>query len=552
MAMIAPSAPAQLRAAIYVRVSSKGQEEDGTSLETQEAACRAYALAHGYTVQDADVYREVYTGVELWERPQLTRLRDETRRRAVDVVVAYAIDRLARDPVHLGVVLSEAEHAGVPVEFVTEPLDHTPEGQLIRFVRGYAAKVEHEKIKERTQRGKLARLQAGKPLVGPRAPYGYQWADAGKTSLALDPTTAPILRRIFASALTGASLRTIARTLTAAGTPTPSGAPEWAAQTIASLLANPVYTGQWVALRHRVTKGAQGRKVQRRRPADEHQPIACTVPALVTAAEFAQCAAQLARNKASARRNASDPEATLLRAGLVFCGGCGWAMRVLRNARNGSVVYRCNSAAGKGGAACPAKATITTHQLDADVWQRVEQVLTDETVIAREVARLREADPSTADLDAVERAIADVAKRRQRAAHLVVQLDADAAEPIVRELSVLAAEAQRLEGERAQVLAQQATWQAAQAQLAELTAWCRRVRANLGEFTYAERRTALEALDVRVQVYRTGSPERWAFTARFPFPVSTASTITSGCATSRRRPRGTSGRRACTAWPSAR
>src|SRR5258705_13061586 len=102
--MVLALAPTQLRAAIYVRVSSVGQEQDGTSLQTQEAACRAYALAHGYAVDDDDVYREVFTGTELWERPQLTRLRDLTRRREVGVVIAYAIDRLARDPVHLGVV----------------------------------------------------------------------------------------------------------------------------------------------------------------------------------------------------------------------------------------------------------------------------------------------------------------------------------------------------------------------------------------------------------------------------------------------------------------
>src|SRR4051812_31338836 len=180
MALAVAPTPA-LRAAIYVRVSSVSQEQDGTSLQTQGAACRAYALAHGYSVDDADVYREVFTGVELWERPQLSRLRDVTRRHEVGVVIAYAIDRLARDPVHLGVVLSEAEHAGVPVEFVTEPIDASPEGQLIRFVRGYAAKVEHEKIKERTWRGKMARVADGKPLVGPKAPYGYQWADEAKT-----------------------------------------------------------------------------------------------------------------------------------------------------------------------------------------------------------------------------------------------------------------------------------------------------------------------------------------------------------------------------------
>ena len=62
----------QSRAAIYVRVSSPGQQEDGPSLETQEAESRAYAAQHGYQV--AVLYREVHTGTELWERPQLTAL----------------------------------------------------------------------------------------------------------------------------------------------------------------------------------------------------------------------------------------------------------------------------------------------------------------------------------------------------------------------------------------------------------------------------------------------------------------------------------------------
>ena len=120
-------------------MSDPKQEEGGTSLGSQEEYCRRYAAEHGYTVDEAHFYREVHTGVELRERPKLTALREAVRRHEVGIVIAYAIDRLARDPVHLGVVLSEADHAGVAVEFVTEPLDNTPEGQLIRFVRGYAS-----------------------------------------------------------------------------------------------------------------------------------------------------------------------------------------------------------------------------------------------------------------------------------------------------------------------------------------------------------------------------------------------------------------------------
>jgi site-specific DNA recombinase len=150
------------RAAIYCRVSTVGQEAEGTSLVTQEEFCQKYAAEHGYLVDEAHVYRDVYTGTELWERPRLNELREAIRQHAIKAVIAYAIDRLSRDPVYLGVILSEAEHHGVSVEFVTEPLDNTPEGQLIRFVRGYAAKVEAEKIRERSLRGKRARIQAGK------------------------------------------------------------------------------------------------------------------------------------------------------------------------------------------------------------------------------------------------------------------------------------------------------------------------------------------------------------------------------------------------------
>src|SRR5215213_3896302 len=154
---------AMIRAAIYTRVSSTGQE-DNYSLPTQETACRDFATKRGWQV--TAVYSDVHTRTELWERQQLTALREAVRRRDVDAVVCYAIDRLSGDPVHLGVVLSEAEHHGVAVEFVTEPVDDSPEGQLIRFVRGYAAKVEHEKIKERSIRGKRAKAQAGKFLPG--------------------------------------------------------------------------------------------------------------------------------------------------------------------------------------------------------------------------------------------------------------------------------------------------------------------------------------------------------------------------------------------------
>ena len=103
------------RAAIYYRVSSAGQEE-GYSLETQLAECRTYALEHGYTVDDAHVYREVHVGYELWERPQLSK-RD---RSLVTVSALIAMNRPDQLRSHLVI----ARQNGVTEEELIETITH--------------------------------------------------------------------------------------------------------------------------------------------------------------------------------------------------------------------------------------------------------------------------------------------------------------------------------------------------------------------------------------------------------------------------------------------
>lgn len=171
------------------------------------------------------MYVEVHTGAELWERPRLTRLREAIRHRAVRVVVAYALDRLSRDQRHVAVILAEAENAGVSVEFVTERLEDTSEGRLLLSIKGYLAEAEREKIRERTSRGRRSRVESGRPLAGPRPPYGYRWLPdeivpgrarpIPKPGLEHDPLTAPVVRRIFADALGGKSQHAIAADLNA-------------------------------------------------------------------------------------------------------------------------------------------------------------------------------------------------------------------------------------------------------------------------------------------------------------------------------------------------
>jgi len=159
-------------ALIYCRVSTRRQEDEGTSLDSQEAACVSHAQSLGFT--SWRVTREVYSGAELHNRPLLSRDRTDLNAGQFQALIAYSTDRLSRDPIHLAILAEDCQRHSVRLIFVSEPLDTTPEGQLIQYVKGYSNKMEREKIRERQLRGKRQRALNGK--VNNHGPelYGYR------------------------------------------------------------------------------------------------------------------------------------------------------------------------------------------------------------------------------------------------------------------------------------------------------------------------------------------------------------------------------------------
>ena len=133
----------QLRAVVYSRVSTDAQERDGTSLDTQERASQEYVSVNGWIPIES--IKDTCSGSTL-DRPGIERLRLLLRQGAVDVVVAYAVDRLSRDQNHIGVILSEAEQAGAQLQFVTEDFEDTASGRFILAARAYVGAVEREKM----------------------------------------------------------------------------------------------------------------------------------------------------------------------------------------------------------------------------------------------------------------------------------------------------------------------------------------------------------------------------------------------------------------------
>ena len=97
-----------MKSAIYCRVSTDNQEREGTSLDSQREACLLKAESLGYQVPPDNIILEAFSGATL-ERPKLIELREWIRNQEVDAVVAYALDRLSRDPVDFIILQDEIE-----------------------------------------------------------------------------------------------------------------------------------------------------------------------------------------------------------------------------------------------------------------------------------------------------------------------------------------------------------------------------------------------------------------------------------------------------------
>ena len=227
-------------AAIYCRVSTEDQEREGTSLQTQLEACLAYCEQKGYQI--ARRFSETYSGLTL-ERPKLNELRDLIRANEIDSVVVYCLDRISRDPTHGVILTQELEKYNVTLEAVTETVESTDLGKLITYIRGFASKLEAEKIRERTMRGKLAHLKEGKLPQGTGIGiYGYQWDKSTGRRTVIDHESKVVLK-IFTMVLQGFSFHKIALELNKASIRSKSGS-MWHPLTIRRIATNETYTGK--------------------------------------------------------------------------------------------------------------------------------------------------------------------------------------------------------------------------------------------------------------------------------------------------------------------
>ncbi len=152
--------PATKRAAIYARVSTLDQQP-----ENQLEELRRYVQARSWTAQE---YVDKGVSGAKDRRPALDRLLTDARRRKVDVVVCWRLDRLGRNLRHLIALLDELQALGVAFVSLQEGIDATtPAGKLQMHILAAIAEFERARIAERVSAGLARAKKQGKKLGRP-------------------------------------------------------------------------------------------------------------------------------------------------------------------------------------------------------------------------------------------------------------------------------------------------------------------------------------------------------------------------------------------------
>ena len=341
------SNPMDYHAGLYIRLSKEDESEGPSqSVQNQESLLREFVQQHRLSVYDTYI-DDGWSGTN-FDRPAFQRMIADIEAKKVNMVITKDLSRLGRDYILTGHYMERyfPEHRvryislldGIDTGVDSTANDITPFRAIMNdmYAKDISKKIKSVK-RDKQRKGQFI---GGKPV------YGYKMHPTEKNKIVIDEEVAPIVRRIFALALSGMSCRNIAALLNQERVPTPATYANlpvarpgpytglWSSERISDMLQNETYIGNMVQGRS-VKISYKSKKCLKQNPANwvvvegTHEP-------LVDLETF-----QKVRMLINSRKYTRSRTYDFLLKGLIFCHECGYPLAVLnrKNAKGEDVLY---------------------------------------------------------------------------------------------------------------------------------------------------------------------------------------------------------------------
>ena len=164
-----------MHTALYIRVSTDAQYEEGYSVDAQKQKLEQYCRLKDIT--EYEFYIDGGWSGSNIDRPEMKRMIEDIRNRRISAVIVYKLDRLSRSQKDTVFLLEDVFIPnGCSFISLNENFDTTtPYGKAMIGILSVFAQLERENIRERTRMGMAERVKSGLWMGGGRVPFGYDY-----------------------------------------------------------------------------------------------------------------------------------------------------------------------------------------------------------------------------------------------------------------------------------------------------------------------------------------------------------------------------------------
>lgn len=383
-----------IRVAVYCRVSTTEQAEEGYSIGEQERLLTEYCSKNDYQVYQ--IYSDAgISGKDIKHRPAIQKLLHDATEKQFDMVISWKINRLSRKLADAIKIVDILEKYGITYRSYSEPFEtDTPAGKMQFQMMALIGEFERSTIAQNVKMGMCAKARAGE-WCGGLPPLGYKWVPMEgtensarrKSKLAIDENEAKTVRYIFELYASGKGYKAIAGRINREGYKTKLGN-EFSVAQLRTILMNPVYIGK---VRFNVRRDWSEK---RRHNINPEPIIADGIHEAIIEEELWNRVQMLINQKSGKPSRIYDGEYPLT--GILRCPECGAGMvlsRTTNTLKDGTkkriTYYACGEWKNKGSSVCHSN-MIRVEKANAVVFRELEKVFSNERFLRAVLKKVNE------------------------------------------------------------------------------------------------------------------------------------------------------------------
>ena len=370
--------------AIYCRVSTEEQSENGYSIDEQERLLEEWCKKMGYVIYKCYSDRGI-SGKNIKDRPALKELLSDAKAGKFDMVISWKINRVSRKLEDVLKIVSLLEKNNITFKSYSEPFEtDTPAGRMQFQMMALIGEFERGTIAQNVKMGMIAKAKSGNWCGGRVLGYDLvpnnspEEEKKGKNKLEINEKEAEIVRFIFNEYSKGKGYKAITNKMNKLGYKTKKGN-NFSVGSIRDILTNPVYIGE---IRYNVR---QNWSEKRRRNINPNPIRVKGKHEAIIDRELWDKVQLILESKKGKPSRIYDGEYPLT--GILRCPKCGAGMVISRTTntladgtKKRIAYYCCGNWKNKGTSVCNSN-TIRVDKANEYVFKKIEELVSNEAMI---------------------------------------------------------------------------------------------------------------------------------------------------------------------------